>query len=312
MSLFKYTSASLGMRILETGKIRFSQPASFNDPFEASPFISAIYTNEQIESLLNQLLKSPKLVDAIMDEAIGESYHLLPSWARGILNPDKVKRIFYKVLSDNHLTLFDFMRGRLDYDAMRTTLVQKFFIFVGRVIGILSLSKINNSLLMWAHYAQAHQGVVIELDEDHPFFSKLEDSEYSGKVEVNYSSQRPGFPLDFGLDHEVNKHIAELFGRVLYFTKSIEWMYEAEVRCMRVLFNATPSGYIDEKGFDIHLFDLPSDCVRGILFGCRISVNDEQTFLRLASTQRYCHLTLKKAQIDQRCFKLNFSDIHKV
>ncbi|HEA3721442.1 TPA: DUF2971 domain-containing protein, partial [Yersinia enterocolitica] len=42
-------------------------------------------------------------------------------------------------------------------------------------IGILCLSKTNNSHLMWAHYANNYSGVVLEFDKEHEFFEGLMD-----------------------------------------------------------------------------------------------------------------------------------------
>ena len=46
--------------------------------------------------------------------------------------------------------------------------------FINRAQGVLSLSRTNDSLLMWAHYADSHRGFVLGLDETHPFFNGLD------------------------------------------------------------------------------------------------------------------------------------------
>ncbi|MEQ9452510.1 MAG: DUF2971 domain-containing protein [Pseudomonadales bacterium] len=48
---------------------------------------------------------------------------------------------------------------------LQGTLVQEFDVY-----GILSLTERNDNLLMWAHYAQDHTGMVIGLDPSHEFF----------------------------------------------------------------------------------------------------------------------------------------------
>ena len=39
------------------------------------------------------------------------------------------------------------------------------------VLGVLSLSEDPLSLLMWAHYAERHEGLVLGLTTDHGFFN---------------------------------------------------------------------------------------------------------------------------------------------
>lgn len=90
---------------------------------------------------------------------------------------------------------------------------------------ISSLSKNNNSLLMWTHYCNNHQGVCIGLNiklvKSH-LFAHL-DSPYKGpqECEVNYGTiiNKPNCLLsDKGyLDYQAS-------------TKAVEWEYEQEIR----------------------------------------------------------------------------------
>ena len=42
MTLFKYISPDICIKVLESGLIRFTQPIAINDPFEAIPLIQNI------------------------------------------------------------------------------------------------------------------------------------------------------------------------------------------------------------------------------------------------------------------------------
>ena len=40
-------------------------------------------------------------------------------------------------------------------------------------IGIFSLSKVPDNILMWSHYADSHKGIVLEFDSNHAYFNKF-------------------------------------------------------------------------------------------------------------------------------------------
>ena len=65
---------------------------------------------------------------------------------------------------------------------------------------ICSLSKINDSLLMWSHYANNHKGICVELNMAHVI--KYLDGRYgtivhNAGVEVQYKNiiEKPDYPL---------------------------------------------------------------------------------------------------------------------
>src|ERR1700738_339215 len=64
-------------------------------------------------------------------------------------------------------------------DAMSRDIVQQ----LNQHIGILSLSRVKDSLLMWSHYADQYAGAVVEFDSSHEFFA--------GQIDVEYRSTRP-------------------------------------------------------------------------------------------------------------------------
>ncbi|NRQ42541.1 DUF2971 domain-containing protein [Rheinheimera sp. YQF-2] len=107
---------------------------------------------------------------------------------------------------------------------------------------VASLSETNNNLLMWSHYADQHQGIVIEFYPNKPLFDSYKsfaktkyDSNVEGEVideeetekrkiinagvvqRVRYSSMRP----------KLNKYETLLEH---FLVKSEEWIYEKEHR----------------------------------------------------------------------------------
>jgi hypothetical protein len=109
-------------------------------------------------------------------------------------------------------------------------------------VGICSLTRVPDDILMWSHYANAHRGFCLVFDERDPFFARA--------FEVAYSDTYPVINpvLD---DYEVRLNKALL-------TKSLHWSYEHEWRIIE-----------HESGPGIKRFPPHSLC--GVIFGCRMS-----------------------------------------
>lgn len=108
-------------------------------------------------------------------------------------------------------------------------------------VGILSLSEINDDLLMWSHYSNGHKGICLEFlaTDNTPFFGDAQP--------VRYNDQRPRF--DYGDDK-----FTQLEKIIL--TKSAHWSYEKEWRILRH----------PERGGRPHEF--PPELLVGVIFGC--------------------------------------------
>lgn len=99
--------------------------------------------------------------------------------------------------------------------------------------GVVSLSETPINLLMWAHYANEHQGICIGFKPD--LFDSLNKKEKSlygiesyHPQKVNYDSIRPQNIED---EPESASEIREQ-ARNQLLTKSNDWMYEKEHRCI--------------------------------------------------------------------------------
>lgn len=131
---------------------------------------------------------------------------------------------------------------------------------------------------MWAHYAQNHEGFVVELSEE-----ELTRAVPESRIdEVRYSDE----PLDDFSDLIARVlHIAKprytyfLWSAVFnaaYFTKTSCWSYEKERRMI------APMQAIRRLG-DIMLLDLPATAIRSIICGARAS---EKTKSRLQNLSK--------------------------
>jgi hypothetical protein len=108
-------------------------------------------------------------------------------------------------------------------------------------VGILSLSKVRDDILMWAHYADSHKGLCFEFDgsANCNFFGEAQP--------VIYGEYRP-IPLDADSGKQMERMI---------LTKSPHWSYEQEFRIVRP----------NEARTSI---EFPVELLTGVIFGCRM------------------------------------------
>ena len=113
-------------------------------------------------------------------------------------------------------------------------------------VGIISFSTNNLNNLMWSHYADNHKGIVIEFDQNIPFFQdslKVLNGKKSrfgedifGQIfefpeKVIYKNKLPTYEDDNSiLPDSVFGYRFKNFNKSILFTKSNEWEYESEYR----------------------------------------------------------------------------------
>jgi len=117
--------------------------------------------------------------------------------------------------------------------------------------GIVSLSETHRNLLMWAHYADEHKGICLGLHSD--FLSRLPRRVYDEDditsyepIKINYDSIRPQYHVD-----DLNKKNEVKINTLRQLTtKSNDWIYEKEHRCIVPLSWADKFKVIDKSKLD--------------------------------------------------------------
>lgn len=169
--------------------------------------------------------------------------------------------------------------------------------------GLLCLTRTPTNPLMWAHYADSHNGVVIGIDVERAGLTDASSNLIPAQFgSVIYVSRRPSWAYFSGQEPDVAGTTfafqADNFERLqrLFLTKPIHWAYEEEVRvakCLRGMLqdghHQTASGAwtVTGMGDDLrHLFQAPAESFREVHFGirCDIGASDK---LRAAMSQTY-------------------------
>lgn len=201
--------------------LRFTQPSAFNDPFELLPEICVPLAQEKGRSIIISFDITAKRRTPPVGE-VGEN-----------------------------------CEGYNCCDITSRHILQE----LNRSIGILCLSKVSDSLVMWAHYADQYAGAVIEFDGNNEFFN--------GQIDMEYRSHRPKKDISAYLSEGTPVPLAELC------VKSEQWRDEAEVRVVRKLADCEETGK-SCNDFPIYIQKTPQNCIRQIILGERTTIENQR------------------------------------
>ena len=213
--------------IFTKSEIYFSAPTDFNDPFDSNlPLHVNDSTDAEWEKYFDeQIEKRPELENPLRNIKDGKLW--------------KTNRAISENFNEE---------GRIE-------------IYIGS--SVFCLSKKNNSIPMFSYYADGHTGIAIEFafsDYEVPcgFDSiGLNGAHYGGKVtfrDVDYPSVFP--ELNYHRIRNTDKLV-----RRLMFTKSSEWVHEAEFRIFR-------------KGIAKSSVPFDRKLISKVIFGCKTTSAD--------------------------------------
>lgn len=229
-SIYKYASIDTAIKIIDSERVLLNNPDNFNDPFDA---------------MIN-----------IDDEEINKSFDLYSNYSlqqelkkmnlNKIRNRNLKKRIFIIQNKINKEDKFKYTHGinelcesiKLDYFHDQIANIKDIFTsnvedakaYIRKCTFITCFSYRNNSILMWSHYGDSHQGVCIEFENKLNIFN---DVYYTDKkpffniynytnaiIESKENNKAKSFE-----NEDIKNNIISLF-----CTKSTDWSYENEVR----------------------------------------------------------------------------------
>ena len=279
--VYKYVTADVGIKILQNKTIRFSNPKTFNDPYDsAMPIIlknPRTLTKEYYINTLKQIKTDP-LAEIPDGFNIDERIEFLKT------NDVKINRDATVQINEVLTSLKKHMR-------------------------ILCLSKINNNILMWGHYADSHRGIVIGFNKNSYFYQNARN--------VTYKKAIPRIKGELLKTPLLNNSCALKELNQIMLTKSKDWKYEKECRCIidvekeykafsSDISNCPPEFYEELKTFQdyVHV-PFYEECIDSIYLGNKISDNDEMDILSVIG-KCYPHVKVYKAYLSNTSFKMYF------
>jgi hypothetical protein len=279
--------------------VKFSRPFDFNDPFDI-----------QMEELFGSNLEkfAPDLMEANFAFLCGViDYSKLPDDQYGLKiailnrilrNMADAERADFK--NELMATRFEELYNADHMEKLKEATLAEIQNEVLQGYGVFCASERHDSLLMWAHYAAKHTGVVLRIVPD-----AAKDSMFLVCKQVTYSKERP---LLYRTAQDMVRRAFRMTGEEsgadmlnsIVFTKSIEWEYERELRL------AIPTLIKEGQSFEILKFG--NNELTEVYFGCRISPSDRDEIAALAKALNP-DVTLYQARTDKREYALEFIQI---
>jgi hypothetical protein len=252
MTLYKYID-HWGLSIITENRIKLTEPDEFNDPFEVLP--KMINPSKQM------------VVEKLNDP---EFQKILHTMSPAIGNMDTTQRVelLYQFYSKDQYTAENFR-----------DVAKKYF-------SVTCFTTKPDNLLMWAHYADHHKGMVIGFNSEsnHSFGKFVHPVDYNPK-RIEYSIATANI--------KSNEAIIPILRR-----KSPEWAYEEEHR----LLVPHRSDEIEvEKGMRFYKI-VPSDIVQ-VIFGCKIEPQLKKSTLD-ALQESHQHVTIHQAACEDDSYSL--------
>ncbi len=277
MTLFKYLPPARA-DFFKTLRLRYSQPAAFNDPFEGKPFYPGLVPDEWM------FQSYPSRFSKVLREqydSMGEPFQNQVNFAAFSQLMEYARPEIYELFHQVDKSLVPAVNAM-----MNDTFTEK--------MGALALSEVKDNLLMWGHYAESHKGFVIEFDADHPLFAPNNaDREDLWQLHrISYAKKRP------------QTFVVDLDMKAILLTKHDSWSYEREWKHFRPLPQANAT--IPGSPLPICLFDFPPDSIKSVIFGALAS-DDMKAEIKAAIgfRQDLAHVMTFKMQLDKRQYKLH-------
>lgn len=151
-----------------------------------------------------------------------------------------------------------------------------------KMIGLMSLSEIEDNILMWSHYGNNHQGFAIGLRTE----SLINSDHFDYLEPVSYSKE---YPIIKG-NEETKIRFYKRF-----FSKCELWEYEKEWR-------------LSKNHIENRKIRLAEDAISKIVLGCRISEKSGNEIRRIRD-RKYSDIQIFKTAVNDSNFALDLISV---
>ena len=318
--IYKYVKYDDAISTLKRNSVSLGNPLRFNDPFDC--FIGIDEKNkEKSKALLEEFFYIKKFVDLlnsnelriqryqVVDKKLVDFRNDLINKREYYPNPFLYKTALYYLgeICTHESTYQESLEK--EKEAFMKKMTSKLLSFQESAL-ISCFCTRYDSILMWGHYAERDRGVCIEFEyPDNGNFYK-----------VKYQKKRIPFNLyrvtakvlgylytNDVIDESDDKLIKSIIEP--YLTKSFEWKYEDEIRCVFSKSSKNDDIYFIEKpsrpeGVQ-YLYHMPTKVTK-IFLGCKISSEREQNICELA---KELNIPIVKMKPDNDIYRLDPIDI---
>lgn len=288
MILYKYLSPENALKVLRNRKLRFTPPSKLNDPFEMRPSYESLSESPEIQEQMGD-----ENLSEAMGELINTQLDQLPQAFFDIVPRDLYQNIFSSLAPMTQEIAPSLFDGITDVvrESVYSTLDQS--------VGVLCLAERNDNMLMWSHYADSHQGVVLGFDSECDFFERRlnENDDFRHLAKISYAA-----------DSRVQITRIEDYRQELLYTKNPEWEYEQEWRMVIPLQDADE--ILQTEDGPVHLFAFPIEALQEIVFGYKTS-DEVRAGLLACSDQEpeFSHVKKFATELDLVARRVNVIEI---
>ncbi len=259
--LYKYTSVARALEVLLTGEVYFPHRRELNDPFDSRYIIdfSTPKKKEEAIKLVNQKFKEHE-----------EKGHDLS----GMLSEMNRKTYQQRLIKDDKFANNIVQKLVEDMDKSNT--------------GVYCFAEREDSITMWAHYANNHQGCCLKFNfQEHICRSIKEGKDCFPFLVINMIRYCNKYPV-----HELGFHEEHSSYESKYWTKSEDWRYENEWRALMYdVEKLISSKSLDSKDIDDPIikrmkgsghYPLDKDLLHGIILGYKMKDNEKKSIINAA------------------------------
>jgi hypothetical protein len=236
--------------------------------------------------LLHQelFIPSPRLFNDPFDCRITLAYHLLK-------NNEKLALEYFEQVVSRHYPMYTkaqrdievlklIKEGRFRNDDFVKKENQKSIEKLHDMLGVYSVTAVNDNVLMWAHYSNNHEGFCIGFNSVKLF------NHFGGGQEIQYKEE---YPTILPTENFEMQWINRTYIKALY------WDYEIEYR-------------LTKSNFANKIITLPKEIIKEVILGYKIPESDERDILKIISIE-LPHIKKYKAIPKERSFELELKEI---
>lgn len=276
---YKYMSAPYALRTLRELELKITPPNQFNDPLEFSPRVICSSPKREAKRLLKQKAEIKEMYEE--EKRLGTFKGNFHQYR------EKIRKhrtsLISGVATRIHETNAYLQHHNLDV--------------ISTAVGVLSLSRRADSILMWGHYGDNHRGLVIGFDTAWETFRAGR-----GLGAVQYSRERLTWDISWKGGSVALKDYVERMIR----HKNHEWAYEEELRQVFQLAGLRQRRL--DNGSTGYFLPIPPSIVRCVILGLRCPEDVENQVCDILGEKPFSHIgSPKRAHLHETNFAIEFS-----
>ncbi len=297
---YRYLSRQVAGLTLSTMTTRWSSPLLYNDPFDTPNNLSFTFPREAVPAIammLMQLIVDEPHRGTPKEASIAKAIEA----ARGARTAEQKSLALVGAATKAGMEADEYLRFT---NAMWSTKLD--------VMRVFCVSEVFDDLLMWAHYAESHRGVVLGLrcmDGTATNLCAAKPVAYSHQLPVSEDEALDWVCRYF--DGSMIKGMPEEKRRQVYdamtLTKSDHWSYEKEWRCFGDEDYDCLKVRVKHKDDLVRSVPLQPEEVESVYIGCRMPPEDERDLQRLVQEKLPPETKVLRGRQSSITFGLEFS-----